>query len=250
MNQNPILKRAAQGNAGYGSFNSPVFSGASGQVGALSSVMNKAAAQFAVVIAVAIASAAFMPAQYLTPALLASGLLAMGLAFAMAFMKTVPVPLIFLYGAIEGVFVGTVSVAYSAMYDGVVPTAIVATTATAAAIILGVKVNLIKTTSKARKIFGYALIGYLVFSLIALGAALLGHPILQFGSPLLLAVSIFGTFMASFSFVTSVEDVKNLSSGADKNMQWRLAFGLVVSLIWLYVEMLRLVASITSLSRD
>lgn len=248
--QNPVFKNAVpQGSAfspgGY--FGGTV---AQGQSSALGAVMNKALIQFGVLLAVAVATGALMPPSLLNPAVIASGLLSMGLAFAMAFMRRVPVPLLFVYAALEGVFVGGATVAYTYLYDGVVTTAILATSITALVIVMGVRSNLIRTTSRMRQVFAYALMGYFAFSLVAFVAAALGHGFLTLGTPLCLAVSIFGVLMAAFSFTTDVEDVRRISASADSNMQWRLAFGLVVSLVWLYLEMLRLVANITTMSKD
>lgn len=213
----------------------------------MAAVMNKALIQFGVLLAAAAATGLLMPPDLLSPAVIASGLLAMGMAFAMAFMRRVPVPLLFLYAVVEGVFVGAATLAYSYLYDGVVPTAILSTSITALVIVMGVRANVLRTTSRMRQIFGYALMGYFAFSLVAFIAAATGHGFLTLGTPLCLAVSIFGVFMAAFSLTTDVEDVRRLSAGADDNMQWRLGFGLVVSVVWLYLEMLRLVANITSM---
>lgn len=222
--------------------------GSSNSVSTYSDVLQKTAVQFAVVLPVALIVGLFTPTATLSAISLVSSLAALVLCFIISMKRSVSVPLIFLYAVVEGAFVGSLTALYGYMFNGVVLTAVFATTITATAIIIGENVGFLKTSPRSRKIFSYLIIGYILFSLAMLAAGFLGYP-MRFGSSLSILVSIFGTGMASFSLLSSVEDVKRSTQyGVPEKEAWRLAFGLVVSLVWLYVEILRLVANLSSLS--
>lgn len=215
----------------------------------LDDVLMKALALFGILVPTAIATAFLVPQALLGTVWLGTFAIGIVLGIVIAVKKTVSVPLIIAYTLVQGVFTGAASAFYNHMFEGAVTTAVVATTVTALVVIFGVKSGFLRTSGTARKIFGYLLLGYFSFTLIAVGAALLGMPILTLGSPLLLIVAVFGVGMATFSFVTDVEDVQvAVANGAPKGEDWRLAFGVVVSLVWLYLEILRLIAAIRSIA--
>lgn len=214
----------------------------------LDDVLVKTLILFAVLIPVAGIAYFLTPPALMGTALLGSLAATLVLGVIIALKRKVSVPLIFAYVVLKGVFAGVLSASYNYMFDGIVTTALVSTAITAVVVIGGVKMGILRTSSRARQIFGYLMIGYFVFSLVALGAALLGFGFLHFGSPLLLAVAVFGVGMAVFCFVTDVEDVKHaVSTGLPASEDWRLAFGITVSLVWLYLEILRLIAAVRSM---
>lgn len=172
------------------------------------------------------------------------GGLAVGLAI--AFMKSVSVPLIVLYAALEGAFVGAFSQVMETQFPGIVATAVIATLATFAGMFLGYKVGLIKVTSKSRRIFGMAVMGYLLFSLVNVFALFLGWTSgWGFGGSgfLGIAISVLGVGLAAYSLAVDFDSIDMaVRSSVPEKYSWLLAHGLIVSLVWLYLEILRLLA--------
>lgn len=172
------------------------------------------------------------------------GGLAVGLAI--GFMKRVSVPLILTYAVLEGAFVGAFSQAMERVYPGIVVTAVLATLCTFAGMFLGYKSGLVKVTQKSRRIFGFAIMGYLLFSLVNIVALLFGWTSgWGFGGSGLLGIgiSLLGVGLASYSLAIDFDSINEaVRVGAPERFSWLLAHGLIVSLIWLYLEILRLLA--------
>ena len=172
------------------------------------------------------------------------GGLAVGLVI--AFKKTISVPLIVLYSLLEGVLVGAISQVFEVLYPGIVSTAVLATVCTFAGMFLAWKFGIIKVTAKSRRIFGMALIGYLLFGLVNMVVAFM-TPGGGFGiggsGPLGIAISVFGVGLASYSLAVDFDSVdRAVAAGLPEKYSWLLAHGLIVSLVWLYLEILRLLA--------
>lgn len=215
----------------------------------LDDVLMKTLVLFAVLVPVALAAAFFTPPALQGTVMLVSLVALIVLGIATMVKKTVSPAFVFLYVTVKGVFAGVLSAMYAYLFDGAVTTALIATVVAAVTVIAGVKVGILRTSPRARKIFGFLLLGYFAFSIIAVVAALAGFPILTFGSGFLVLVSVFGVGMAVFSFVTDVEDVQAaVQAGVPESESWRLAFGVAVSLVWLYLEILRLVGALQSFS--
>jgi len=175
------------------------------------------------------------------------GSLALGLVI--AFKKTISVPLIVLYAVLEGVFVGVISSFFDRMYPGtgIVTTAVVATMSTFAGMFLGWKFGLIRVTDKSRRIFGMAMMGYLLFSLVNVAAAFMGvGDSWGFGgknSRLGIGISVLGVGLASYSLAIDFDSVdRAVAARLPEKYSWLLAHGLIVTLVWLYLEILRLLA--------
>ncbi|MBP8880134.1 MAG: Bax inhibitor-1/YccA family protein [Dermatophilaceae bacterium] len=163
-----------------------------------------------------------------------------------AFKKTISVPLIVGYALLEGVFVGAFSRVMERAYPGLVATAVLATLCTFAGMFLGYKSGLIKVTSKSRRIFGFALMGYVLFSLVNVIALFAGWTTgWGFGGSGMLgiAISVLGVGLASYSLAVDFDTIGSaVRMGAPQKYSWLLAHGLIVSLVWLYIEIVRLLA--------
>jgi uncharacterized YccA/Bax inhibitor family protein len=169
--------------------------------------------------------------------------------------KREPSPaLILLYSAAEGLFIGGISSFFEAQWPGIVVQATLATVA-----VFGVTLALfangkIRASKRATKIFLIAIIGYAVFSLLNFVLMLLGvFPAdAMFGArsieiipgvPLGAIIGIFAVILAAYSLVLDFDFVqRGVKSGAPRKYGWSAAFGLVVTVVWLYVELLRLIA--------
>ncbi len=173
------------------------------------------------------------------------GTLVLGLVI--AFKKTLSVPLILIYAVVEGLFMGAVSQYFNSVpgWEGIVPQAVLATLATFAGMFLAYKFGLIKVTARFRKIMTLAIIGYAVFAVVNVVFALVTNT--QFGiggsGGLGIAISVFAVGLASFTLALDFDSIERaIASGAPQKYSWLLAHGLIVTLVWLYIEFLRLFA--------
>jgi uncharacterized YccA/Bax inhibitor family protein len=170
------------------------------------------------------------------------------LGLVIAFMKRVSVPLIVLYAAVEGAFLGAFSQYVDSIpkYSGVVSTAVLATVCTFAGMFFGYKTKLIRVTAKSRRIFGFAILGYLLFSLVQVVALFAGWTQgWGFGGSGMLGIgiSILGVGLASYSLAVDFDSIDQaVRIGAPQKYSWLLAHGLIVSVVWLYIEIVRLLA--------
>jgi uncharacterized YccA/Bax inhibitor family protein len=172
------------------------------------------------------------------------GGLAVGLVI--AFKKAISVPLIVLYAVLEGLLVGAISMVFEHAYPGIVTTAVIATTSTFAGMFLAWKFGIIKVTDKSRRIFGMAIMGYLLFSLVNVAAAFMGvGNSWGFGgkSGIGIGISVLGVGLASYSLAINFDSVdRAVAAQLPEKYSWLMAHGLIVTLVWLYLEILRLLA--------
>lgn len=172
------------------------------------------------------------------------GTLVLGLVI--AFKKTISVPLILAYAVLEGLFVGAVSNVFNdAFGPGLVSTAVVATLATFAGMFLAYKSGLIKVTSKFRRIMTFALFGYAIFAVVNVIFAMVSNTPFGFGGtgPIGIGLSLLGVGLASLTLALDFDSIDQaIRSGAPRQYSWLLAHGLIVTLVWLYIEFLRLLA--------
>ena len=180
------------------------------------------------------------------PLMLAGMFGGLGVGLLIAFKKTISVPLIVLYAALEGLLVGAISQVFASQYEGLVTTAVVATVCTFAGMLLGYKSGLIKVTDKSRRIFGMAIMGYLLFGLVNVVVAFMGYGS-GFGiggkGPMGIAISVLGVGLASYSLAIDFDSVdRAVKAQMPEKYSWLLAHGFIVTLVWLYLEFLRLLA--------
>lgn len=170
----------------------------------------------------------------------------LGVGLAIAFKKKISVPLIVTYAALEGLFVGGISRVFEARYPGIVSTAVLATLCVFVAMFVGWKAGYIKVTAKSRRMVGMALVGYLIFSVISLGFAMIGGRewgLFPFGTPLGIGLSLLVVGLAAYTLAMDFDSIDQaVRAGAPQQYSWLLAHGLIVTVVWLYLEILRLIA--------
>jgi uncharacterized YccA/Bax inhibitor family protein len=217
----------------------------------LDDVVMKTLGLFTIVVLVAAATwyyVASLPLSSNAPmALMLAGMFGgLGVGLLIAFKKTINVPLIVTYAVLEGVLVGAISEVFNQQWPGIVATAVIATLCTFAGMLLGYKTGLIKVTDKSRRIFGMAIMGYLLFGLVNVVAAFLGVGSgFGFGGtgPLGIAISVLGVGLASYSLAIDFDSVSRaVDAQLPEKYSWLLAHGFIVTLVWLYLEFLRLLA--------
>ena len=170
------------------------------------------------------------------------------LGFVIAFMKKVSVPLLLVYAVLQGAFLGAFSqyIASIPEYDGVVQMAVLATLCVFVAMYVGYATGFVKVNDKTRRMFFFAIVGYGLFSL--LQVVLLMTGVIDgwgFGGSGMLGIglSILGVGLASYSLAIDFDSIdRAVQLGAPKKYSWLLAHGLIVSIVWLYIEFVRLFA--------
>lgn len=231
------------------------------QVGAtvtLNDVIAKTGISFVILLVGAVIGWQLTPSQpWLTWVAMFVGL---GLGLANAFKKAVSPPLILVYAAVQGVFLGGISYTYDVWvqsvnpeYTGLVGQAILGTLVAFGVMLFVYQSKIIKVNGKFAKIMMVALISYAVIALASFVAALFGvgggfgfYGVGTFG----ILLSAFAVILASFTLLLDFEAIKQgIAMGLPERESWRMSFGLLVTLIWLYLEILRLLA-ILAVSRD
>lgn len=169
-----------------------------------------------------------------------------------SFKKKVSPILVMTYALMEGLLLGGLSAVVDMRYPGVAVQAVLATFVVAGTTLALFANGKLRATPKLNKIFMIGAIGYLVYGLISiLGAGIFGSAlgsVSLFGIPLGLIVGLFAVALATYSllldFTTTSEAVE---AGLPERESWRLAFGLTASLVWLYVEILRVLMYLASI---
>jgi uncharacterized YccA/Bax inhibitor family protein len=158
--------------------------------------------------------------------------------------KTIRPPLILLYGALEGVFVGGISYWYADAFGGnIVPQAVLGTLAAFATMLVLYRTGVIRNSPKFTKILTIALVSYLVFGLINLLFAVFGGMSVYSVGGLGVLISGLGVVLASLFLVLDFDFIEQgVRNGLPREYAWLAGFGLVVTLVWLYLEILRLLS--------
>jgi uncharacterized YccA/Bax inhibitor family protein len=172
-------------------------------------------------------------------------------AFATIFVPKLAKYLSPAYALLEGFALGGISAFFDNMlkakYPNIVMDAVLLTFGAAFAVFLLYNFRIIRATEKFRAIIVSSLVGIMLFYLVDWILGLFGvHiPFMQFGDNSLLGigVNLFVVVIAALSLVLNFDQIeKGASMGAPKYMEWYGAFGLLVTLVWLYLEILQLLA--------
>jgi uncharacterized YccA/Bax inhibitor family protein len=188
--------------------------------------------------------------NYSIPALAWVGLfVGIGLVFLLMFKPHLAKFIAPIYAIAEGFFVGALSRMYETFYDGIVVQAAGATIAVFGVMLFLYRARIIKVTERFRTIVVSATIGIMVFYgvcfLIQLFAGSDSVSFLASPSLLGIAFSVFVAGIAAMNLALDFDFIERGSKmGLEKNFEWYGAFGLLVTIIWLYLEMLRLLAKL------
>jgi len=152
------------------------------------------------------------------------------------------------YAVCEGLAIGTLSAMYETQFSGIVINAVGLTFATMFAMLMLYKFGVIKATTTFRKVIMTATLSVLIFYVVAIGASFFGATFMSpfFMGTIGIIVSLVIIVIAALNFILDFDFIeKGAQQLAPKYFEWYGAFALLVTLIWLYIEMLRLLAIIT-----
>jgi len=162
------------------------------------------------------------------------------LALVNSFSKKVRPGFVIAYAAFQGLALGTISQMYESAYNGIVGQAVVATACAFAGVLLAYKSGKIRVTPKFTRILMGSLIGYFVFGIATL---FIGFPSGGLGT----LIAVGGVALASMFIVMDLDQIeKAVAARVPAEESWRMAFGLMVTLVWLYLEVLRLISILRS----
>lgn len=159
-----------------------------------------------------------------------------------------------IYAFLEGGVLGVISAFYETDYPGIVPNAILLTFGTLSGLLVVYKASGFQVTARFRAGILAATLGVVVVYFIDLALQLLGIPgiafihstgIIGIGTSLVIVVIAALNLVLDFDLIE-----QGAAQGAPRYMEWYAAFGLMVTLIWLYLEVLRLLAMLASSSDD
>ena len=151
------------------------------------------------------------------------------------------------YAIAEGLLLGAISHAYDIAYKGIVVQAVGATTAVIGVMIFLQRTRIVKVTDRLRRIVLCATMGVFVFYMLTFVLSFFGFKatFLSDGSPLAIFLSLALSGLAAFRFLVEIDFVeKQTKMGAPREMEWFAAFGLLAATVWLYLEILRLLANL------
>lgn len=175
----------------------------------------------------------------------------LGLGLANAMKKVVSPPLILAYAGVEGLFLGGISYAFNQWalsngYEGLISQAVIGTFVAFVVMLALYKTRIVKVNGRFAKVMMVAMVSYLAIAVMSFIAALfgVGGGFGFYGMGWLgIGLCVLGVALASFSLMLDFESIsRGIQAGLPSRESWRMAFGLLVTLIWLYIEILRLLA--------
>lgn len=154
-----------------------------------------------------------------------------------------------IYALAEGVFLGALSATFEAKFPGIAAQAAGGTFGTFAGLLLAYSTGLIKPSEnfKLGIVAATAGIGLLYLASMLLGFFGISIPYIHESGLIGIGFSVFVVVIAALNLVLDFDFIENgCEQGAPRYMEWYAAFGLLVTLVWLYIEMLRLLSKVRS----
>ncbi|UOV06876.1 Bax inhibitor-1/YccA family protein [Pseudoxanthomonas sp. F37] len=154
-----------------------------------------------------------------------------------------------LYALVEGFFLGAISAVFELKYPGIVFQAVLLTFGTLGALLAAYRSGLIRATENFKLGVVAATGGIALVYLVSMGLRLFGKdiPLIHESGLVGIGFSLFVVVIAALNLVLDFDFIESgVEAGAPKYMEWYGAFGLMVTLVWLYIEFLRLLAKLQS----
>jgi uncharacterized YccA/Bax inhibitor family protein len=159
-----------------------------------------------------------------------------------SFKQSTNAALILTYAGLEGLFVGGISKYFETAWNGIVAQAVLGTLSVFGVALFAYKSGRVRVTPKFQRTVLIAGGGYLVFCLVNLGIVAFTDNNLRAGW-LGIAIGLFAiTLAAAFLIMDFDFAEQGVKNGLPERYAWLAAFGLVVTLVWLYIEFLRLIS--------
>ena len=179
------------------------------------------------------------------PALLVGGLGGFIMAMVVSFKPATAPVVAPIYAVLEGLMLGALSSLMNIRYPGIPQQAVLLTFAVALGVFTLYRMNILKATEGFRRMVVGATIGIAVFYLLNIVLSMfnvnMGYTMSS--SPIAIGINLVIAGVAAMNLVLNFDDIDQaVRMGAPKRMEWYGAFGLMVTLVWLYLELLRLLS--------
>jgi uncharacterized YccA/Bax inhibitor family protein len=152
-----------------------------------------------------------------------------------------------LYAALEGLVLGAISYYFNAKYPGIAPNAVILTFSILGLFLFLYATRIVRVTNGMRIAIFAATGGICLVYLIDMVLSFFGHSVtpLYSSGPLGIGISVFICAIAAFNFFLDFDAIERLiRSGSPKYMEWYSGMALLITLVWLYLEILRLLAKL------
>ncbi len=210
----------------------------------INDVVAKTALLFVLMLATAGATYFLMPpgAQFL--ALIGGMVLTLVLGLVIAFTKTVRPPLIVIHALGEGLLVGAFSAFIGASFGSdLIGQAVLGTLAAFTGMLIAYTTRIIRVTNRFRKIMIFSMIGLMVLGLANIVSVFGFGYSFYFDSPFGILLGVAGVVIASLTLALDFDFIEQgVKNRLPEQYSWLAAHGLLVTLVWLYIEILRLLA--------
>jgi uncharacterized YccA/Bax inhibitor family protein len=191
-----------------------------------------------IITAIAVLSEAISP----FPPMIGGMIVGLVLSLVIIFKKTPNAGLVLLYSAAEGVFLGAITGVFEMFVPGIALQAILGTALVFITMLVVYKTGAVKVTPKLTRWIIGATVGAAGLMLVNLVLAMFGVDMgIRGGGPLAIIVSLLFIGIAAFNFLLDFDMADQMiRTGAPAKFAWYVAFGLMTTLVWLYLEILRL----------
>lgn len=168
-----------------------------------------------------------------------------------SFKKEPSVPLIIAYAVFEGFAIGGLSATFDRMWPGIASQAVLATFVVAGVVLTLFATGKIRATPRLNKIWFIAVLSYLAFGVLNIILSVTGiipnafgvESIHVFGIPLGIIIGVVVVLLASYALVMDFTLVENgVNNGLPEKYGWQAAFGITLTMVWLYLLILRILA--------
>lgn len=187
-----------------------------------------------------------LPVESILPILALSGILGFISVIVSSRSVRLAAPFALIYALSEGIFLGLITVMFDAYAPGVALAAVMATAAIFTVMLFLYSSRTIRVTPRFRRIMYAVLLGILFFIVLGFILQLLGVGI-SLSEPIVLLISgifiVFGALMLTLDFDRAEMIVEG---GMDRSYEWVVAVGLMVTIVWIYIELLRFLAIIAN----
>lgn len=192
----------------------------------------------------AFAAVYLIPPDLARPAWIGAAMIGLVLGLIISFKQITNPPLILAYAVVEGVFLGMVSAFFEVAYPGIVIQAAAATFGIFLIMTALYRFRVIRATPKFARGLMAAVFGVLGIVLVNFVLSLFGvNTHLRDGSIWSIVFSLVVIVIASLTFILDFDLIeRSVAQGAPRKLAWTCAFGLLVGLIWVYIEVLRLLS--------
>ena len=153
-----------------------------------------------------------------------------------------------LYAMCEGLFLGSYSALVNTYYKGIVPQAAIGTIMAVFGMFVLYKTNIVKCNDTFRKVIFISTFAVMGIYLLQIVLSLFHLPVMGIFSNSLLGIcfSVVVVAIAAFNLIIDFDIIQRLSNNANRYMEWYGGFALLVTIVWLYIEILNLLMKLQS----